>query len=79
MTSNLNLLENGRNVVKVVDSCLACPEFEPYAAEHIAMHGGPMHVKHVEAQTSSYWCGVELLREECQLKYRPRYLTVAQN
>ncbi|GFT29187.1 transposable element Tcb2 transposase [Trichonephila clavipes] len=40
---------------------------------------GPMHVKYVEAQTSSCWCGVEAKREGCNLRCRPRHLTMVQN
>ncbi|GFV83399.1 uncharacterized protein TNCV_3055461 [Trichonephila clavipes] len=31
------------------------------------------------AQTSSRWCGVKVEREGCQLRCRPRRLTMAQN
>ncbi|GFX89770.1 hypothetical protein TNCV_3712021 [Trichonephila clavipes] len=36
---------------------------------------GSMHVKSVDAQTSSRWCGVEVRRGGC----RPRHLTMVQN
>ncbi|GFT28725.1 hypothetical protein TNCV_3584611 [Trichonephila clavipes] len=38
-----------------------------------------MHVKYVEAQMSTHWCGVEVRRGEYQLKCRPRHLIMAQN
>ncbi|GFY23460.1 uncharacterized protein TNCV_3941521 [Trichonephila clavipes] len=31
------------------------------------------------AQTSSLWYGVVVRRGECQLRYRPRHLTMVQN
>ncbi|GFX05494.1 uncharacterized protein TNCV_1008161 [Trichonephila clavipes] len=38
-----------------------------------------MQAKYVEAQTSYHWCGAEARRGKCQLKCRPRQLTVTQN
>ncbi|GFU84857.1 hypothetical protein TNCV_2127981 [Trichonephila clavipes] len=38
-----------------------------------------MHVKYVETQTSSRWCGVVVWRMGCQLQGRPRYLTKVEN
>ncbi|GFV10241.1 hypothetical protein TNCV_3661931 [Trichonephila clavipes] len=46
----------GSQVVKVTVSWPACHEFEPSAAED-PMSRGAMHVKSVEAQTSSRCCG----------------------
>ncbi|GFW16174.1 hypothetical protein TNCV_4263391 [Trichonephila clavipes] len=40
---------------------------------------GPMHVKYVEAQTSSRWCGVKVRRSGCQLRWHPHPLTTVQN
>ncbi|GFV71177.1 uncharacterized protein TNCV_410601 [Trichonephila clavipes] len=31
------------------------------------------------AETSSRWCGVVVRRGECQLRFRPRHLTMVQN
>ncbi|GFW18700.1 DUF4817 domain-containing protein [Trichonephila clavipes] len=36
-------------------------------------------VEGVEAQTSSRWCDVDVQKGRCQLRYRPRYLTMIQN
>ncbi|GFW91767.1 hypothetical protein TNCV_3400271 [Trichonephila clavipes] len=44
----------GSLVVKVTDSWLACHEFEPSVTENPPCRG--MHIKSVEAQTSSRWC-----------------------
>ncbi|GFW72949.1 uncharacterized protein TNCV_830721 [Trichonephila clavipes] len=33
----------------------------------------------LRAQTSSRWCGVVVRRGVCQLRYRPRHLTMVQN
>ncbi|GFX50063.1 hypothetical protein TNCV_2375521 [Trichonephila clavipes] len=41
--------------------------------------GGTMLVNSVEAQTPSRWWGAEVRRGGCQLRYRPRYLTMVQN
>ncbi|GFY33999.1 hypothetical protein TNCV_4597071 [Trichonephila clavipes] len=38
-----------------------------------------VHVKYVEAQTSSHWCGVEVRRNGYQLRCRARHLAIAQN
>ncbi|GFV23783.1 uncharacterized protein TNCV_959771 [Trichonephila clavipes] len=38
-----------------------------------------MHVKLSRAETSSRWCGVVVRRGECQLRCRPRLLTIVQN
>ncbi|GFV66973.1 hypothetical protein TNCV_356591 [Trichonephila clavipes] len=66
---------HGSVVVKVME-WLACYEYlEPCTSEQ----RGPMHVKCVEAQTSSCWCDVEALRWGCQLRCRPRCLTIVQN
>ncbi|GFX95615.1 hypothetical protein TNCV_4826291 [Trichonephila clavipes] len=58
--------ESGRDslVAKVTDSCPACHEFQPSAAED-PPYRGAMRVKSVEAQTSSRWCGVEVRRGKC--------------
>ncbi|GFT42328.1 hypothetical protein TNCV_1786301 [Trichonephila clavipes] len=48
-------------VVKVTDSWPACHEFESSTAEDLP-YMGAVHVKSVEAQTSSRWCGVEVTR-----------------
>ncbi|GFT97305.1 uncharacterized protein TNCV_2250831 [Trichonephila clavipes] len=48
----------------------------------------PLKTRHVcqrctlnlsRAETSSRWWGVVVRREECQLRYRPRHLTMVQN
>ncbi|GFY34937.1 hypothetical protein TNCV_155101 [Trichonephila clavipes] len=38
-----------------------------------------MHVKLVDVQTSSRWCGMEVRRERRQLRCCPRHLTMAHN
>ncbi|GBO28066.1 hypothetical protein AVEN_37790-1, partial [Araneus ventricosus] len=41
---------------------------------------GLLHVKsYVGGQTSSRWCGAETWRGRCELRCRPRHLTVVQN
>ncbi|GFW60207.1 hypothetical protein TNCV_1842881 [Trichonephila clavipes] len=45
--------------VKEMDLWPACHEFEPSTAEDPPRRG-LMHVKSVETQTSSRWCGVEV-------------------
>ncbi|GFV19440.1 hypothetical protein TNCV_3663731 [Trichonephila clavipes] len=62
----------GSLVVQVTDLWLACHEFEPSTAEDPSCRGA-MHVKSVEAQTSSRWCGVEV-RRWCQLRCCPHSL-----
>ncbi|GFU50879.1 hypothetical protein TNCV_4460861 [Trichonephila clavipes] len=47
----------GNLVMKVTDSWPACHEFKPGTTEDPPCRGGTMHVKYVEAQTSSHWCG----------------------
>ncbi|GFX41265.1 hypothetical protein TNCV_2219631 [Trichonephila clavipes] len=61
-----------------MDSWLACHEFEhePLKTHHVEKL---MNVPSVGAQTSSRWCGVEVKRVGCQLKGRPRHLTMVQN
>ncbi|GFU57427.1 transposable element Tc1 transposase [Trichonephila clavipes] len=49
---------HGCLVVKFMNSWLACQEFEPCSAEEHPCRGA-MHVKSIEAQTSSSWCGGE--------------------
>ncbi|GFV83572.1 uncharacterized protein TNCV_5120621 [Trichonephila clavipes] len=94
-------------VVKVMDSCPACHEFEPSAAEDppwgcgspvvkVSNHGRhvmssiqvPLKTRRVghrctlnlsRAETSSRWCGVVVRRGGCQLRCRPRHLTMVQN
>ncbi|GFV15197.1 hypothetical protein TNCV_4650291 [Trichonephila clavipes] len=46
---------------------------------HRAEKKPEVHVKYVEAHSSSHWCGVEVRRERCQLKCRPLLLTMIQN
>ncbi|GFW63796.1 hypothetical protein TNCV_3744041 [Trichonephila clavipes] len=41
--------------------------------------GGTMRVKFVEAQMSARSCGVEVGGGMCQLRCRPRHLTLVQN
>ncbi|GFU24119.1 hypothetical protein TNCV_2007121 [Trichonephila clavipes] len=53
-------------------SWLACHEFEPNTAEDPPCRDA-MHVKSVEAQTSSCWCGVKVRRKGYQLRSRPRH------
>ncbi|GFX56679.1 hypothetical protein TNCV_494271 [Trichonephila clavipes] len=38
-----------------------------------------MHVKSVEAQTCCRWYDVEVRKGKCQLRCRPRHLTMVQN
>ncbi|GFX59000.1 RNase H domain-containing protein [Trichonephila clavipes] len=38
-----------------------------------------MYAKSIEARASTLWCGVEVRSGECQLKCRPRRLTMVQN
>ncbi|GFT02617.1 hypothetical protein TNCV_1488111 [Trichonephila clavipes] len=44
-------------VIKVTDSWTACHELKHGTIEDPPCRGRPMHVKHVEIQTSSHWCG----------------------
>ncbi|GFY10649.1 hypothetical protein TNCV_2194701 [Trichonephila clavipes] len=48
-------------VVTVTQSWPACHEFESKSSEAPSCRGA-MHVKSVEAQTSSRWCSVEVRR-----------------
>ncbi|GFW13640.1 hypothetical protein TNCV_1211061 [Trichonephila clavipes] len=61
-----------------MDSWPVCHEFEPSTVEDPPCRGA-MHVKPFEAQTSSRWCGVEVIRGGFQLRHRSRHLTVVQN
>ncbi|GFU12255.1 hypothetical protein TNCV_4600541 [Trichonephila clavipes] len=65
-------------MVKKTDSWPAYHEFQLSTAEDLPCRG-TMYVKSVEAQTSFRWCGVEVRRGECQLRCRPRHLTMVQN
>ncbi|GFV15872.1 hypothetical protein TNCV_988551 [Trichonephila clavipes] len=56
----------------------ACHEFKPSTAEDPPCRGELMHVKSVEAQTSTRWCGVEFRRVGCHLGCHPRHLTMVQ-
>ncbi|GFV45034.1 hypothetical protein TNCV_907811 [Trichonephila clavipes] len=51
----------GSLVVKITDSWPACHDFEPSTAEDTPCRGA-VHIKSVDAQTSSHWCGVEVTR-----------------
>ncbi|GFW33152.1 hypothetical protein TNCV_2110801 [Trichonephila clavipes] len=61
---NSSRLRSGRGslVVKITDSWSACHELEPSTAKDPPCRGAT-HVKSVEGQTSSRWCGVEVRRE----------------
>ncbi|GFU36692.1 hypothetical protein TNCV_3311831 [Trichonephila clavipes] len=73
----LTLSGRGSLMVKETKSWLMCHEFKPTATEDPPCRGA-MHVKSVEARTSSHWCGVEI-RKSCQLRCRPRHLIMVQN
>ncbi|GFY13096.1 hypothetical protein TNCV_666581 [Trichonephila clavipes] len=64
-------------VCKVTDSRSACHEFEPSTAEDRVGERCPLNQS--RAQTSYRWWGVEVRRGGCQLRCRPRHLTMAQN
>ncbi|GFY04429.1 uncharacterized protein TNCV_4415171 [Trichonephila clavipes] len=70
----------GSLVVKVTDSWSTCHEFEPNTAEDPPCRGA-MHVKSVESSNvlPFVWCGVVVRRGACQLRCRPRHLTMVQN
>ncbi|GFX72379.1 hypothetical protein TNCV_1253331 [Trichonephila clavipes] len=59
-------------------SWLVCHEFKFSTAEDLPCRGG-MHVKSVEVQTFSHWCGVEVRRRRCQRRCRSRHLTMVQH
>ncbi|GFS51187.1 hypothetical protein TNCV_3532761 [Trichonephila clavipes] len=50
-------------VVKVTDSWRACHEFQPVTTEDTQCGGGAMHIKFIEAQTSSHWFDGKVRRE----------------
>ncbi|GFS60081.1 uncharacterized protein TNCV_2833001 [Trichonephila clavipes] len=58
-------------VVKVWDRGWPCHELEPSTTKD------PLNLS--RAQTSSRWCGVVVKRGGCQLRCRPRHLTMVQN
>ncbi|GFX23484.1 hypothetical protein TNCV_3769601 [Trichonephila clavipes] len=64
--------------VEVTDSQPACHEFQPSYSEDLPCRE-EMHLKSVEAQMSSRWYSVEVKRGGCQLRCRPRHLTMVQN
>ncbi|GFX68650.1 hypothetical protein TNCV_1800631 [Trichonephila clavipes] len=47
----------GSLVIKVTDLWQTCHEFKPGTTEDPLCTSGPMHIKYVEPQTSSHWCG----------------------
>ncbi|GFX05775.1 hypothetical protein TNCV_5089651 [Trichonephila clavipes] len=65
----------GTLIAKTTDSC---HELEPSTAENPPCMGA-MHVKCVQEETSSRWCGVVVRRGGCQLRCCPRHLTMVQN
>ncbi|GFV62497.1 uncharacterized protein TNCV_630761 [Trichonephila clavipes] len=68
----------GSLVAKVMDSWLACHEFELSAFEDPPCREG-LHVKSVESSNvlPLVWCGSK--ERGCQLRFRPRHLTMVQN
>ncbi|GFX96083.1 hypothetical protein TNCV_2289731 [Trichonephila clavipes] len=54
----------GSRVVKAWDRGWPCHELEPSTTKDSACRE-TMHVKSVEAQTSSRWCGMEVWKGEC--------------
>ncbi|GFV79074.1 hypothetical protein TNCV_2612601 [Trichonephila clavipes] len=54
----------GGLVVKVTDSWLVCHDFELSTAEDPLCRGA-IHIEHVETQTFSGLCGVEVRSEGC--------------
>ncbi|GFU37708.1 hypothetical protein TNCV_1465851 [Trichonephila clavipes] len=68
----------GNLVIKVTDSWPACHEFQPRTTENPSRREA-IHVKFVETQTFSHWCGVEIRKGMCHLRFCPRHLTTAKN
>ncbi|GFT40608.1 uncharacterized protein TNCV_3007841 [Trichonephila clavipes] len=64
-------------VLKASDRGWLCHEFEPSTTKDPPCRAA-MHAKSVESETSSRWCGV-VVRRGCQLRCRPRHLTMVQN
>ncbi|GFV24301.1 uncharacterized protein TNCV_422911 [Trichonephila clavipes] len=76
---NLRLVfSRGSRVVQVWDRGLPCHEFEPSTTKDPPCRAA-MHVKSVESSNVLPWCGVEVRREGCQLRCRPRHLTMVEN
>ncbi|GFV50719.1 hypothetical protein TNCV_2213801 [Trichonephila clavipes] len=54
-------------------------ELESGTAEDPPCRGGRRTLNVSRAQTSSRWCGGVVRRGRCQLRCRPRHLTMVQN
>ncbi|GFV37515.1 uncharacterized protein TNCV_127261 [Trichonephila clavipes] len=67
----------GSQVVKLTDSWPACHEFEPSTTEDQPCRVA-MYVKSVKSSNVLFrwWCGMEVKRGECQLRYHPCHLTM---
>ncbi|GFS57205.1 uncharacterized protein TNCV_491201 [Trichonephila clavipes] len=65
---------------KKSDRGLACHEFEPSTTKDPPCRAG-MHIKSVEISNvlPLVWCGVVVRRGVCQLRCRPRHLTMVEN
>ncbi|GFW37061.1 hypothetical protein TNCV_5019591 [Trichonephila clavipes] len=64
----------GSLVIKVTDSWLMCHEFWPSTPEDFPRRGDRCTLN-MSGLPSSRWCCVEVRREICQLRCRPRHLT----
>ncbi|GFV67691.1 uncharacterized protein TNCV_4623711 [Trichonephila clavipes] len=73
-----NLGGRGSPVVKVSDSGWLASSSSPVSLK--TLHAGEQWTLNLSrAQTSSRWCGMVARRRGCQLRYRPRHLTMVQN
>ncbi|GFY09607.1 uncharacterized protein TNCV_381021 [Trichonephila clavipes] len=72
------MLEYGSSVVKVWDHGRHVKSSRPVPLKPRRV-GQQCTLNLSRAETSSRWCGVVVRREECQLRCRPRNLTVVQN
>ncbi|GFS91059.1 hypothetical protein TNCV_2120431 [Trichonephila clavipes] len=79
-TRNLSL-NNGRGslVIKVADSYQRVMSLRARIHSTHAMQKARMHIKYIEVQTFTRWCGLEVRRRLCRLSCPPRHMTKVQN
>ncbi|GFU06458.1 transposable element Tcb1 transposase [Trichonephila clavipes] len=80
LMSSFSVATTGRCslVVKVSHSGPACHGLQPITDEDRRV-GERCALNLSRAQMSSPWCGVVVHRGSCQLRFRPRHLTIVQN